>query len=127
MTKLLPLITLIAFLSAGSVQAQVKKPAQKKIVQRDSIWYSVSCDTIFGRIEFPVDRGIVKGDGIIVKCWVFENRKKVPEIPIDTTKIKGSYWINTGISWGQQQQTTAMIKTSKGYVRVDEKYTFIPN
>lgn len=99
----------------------------KKIVQRDSMWVSMTCDTIFGKIQYNVGQGIVKGDGIVVHCIQRENHKRVPPIPIDTLRT-GSYWLSTGeMSLGWPEPAYAMIKTTKGYVRISEKYIFIPD
>ena len=102
----------------------------KALHQRDTTFYQVTRDTTFGVIAYKVGSGQVKGDGILVKfaSWVIYSR--LPATP-PIHAIRGNDTIATYYSGSSGTQnahyTTVFLKTNKGYLELDNPYTFIPN
>lgn len=123
--------------NSNSQQPAVKSPNQDNKKQwvwpkplRDSVWTSVTCDTLFGKIQIVVGSGRIVGNGYVTTCLYFHSSKwvysKKNQASIDSfhnvNQIFGGY---VGMAIGSVK--TAYIKTKNGYKEVEGTFTLIPD
>lgn len=133
MTKLI--VSALLLMSVGCF-GQIKNGRgltanKNKSQYKDSSYYRVDSDTLFGNITFFTDNGVIAGEGIVIKETVWQCSKRIyfnaPKT--DTVGSTNPYYSRmTGSCNCQTDQLNehsyGLIKTSTGYKMLDFKYEF---
>lgn len=137
--KYLTLITILFFTCCSGCSQNQKKvttPAKEKHFVwpkelKDSIWQQVTCDTTFGTLEITAGNGKIIAKGYVTCCLSFEYHKHIysnkDQKTIDSMQKADSIWVMNGGGFAIGPcYSTAFIKTSTGYKRVDQPFILKP-
>jgi hypothetical protein len=139
-TRLLFTAIIVSLSLAGYSQTKKKWVHPKPI--RDSSWYNIDCDTLYGTIEIAIGQGVLKSEGIVTSCRQYEMTKNIYSVK-DQAAIDSFYAdqmdkFNKGLSSGVSffaggsgfsigpPMRSAYIKTKDGYKRVEGEFVFKP-